>query len=520
MSEGQEPSGDRCGSVVLDDVGTRAGAWPRGDEVAAQLIDAVILAIGILPLLLTSHLPLSDLPDHLARQYILRDWSSSAAFQQFYSFDWTVVPNLGLELFVAAARQVLSIDAAVRVFCITILGLIFVGIRLINMQLGGPSSRVYRVAPLLFYSGPFQFGFVSYCFGIGLALVGFGLYLRFLHWRLAAFAALFVPLGCALLLCHLAAFGLYAIAIASHAFACSIHRFDRRAMLGFVADLMVREGRVACYLLPPLVLFMALSPTAGVYAFRWSSLQDKAEGIAALTLFSSPAIELPLLGLAIIGFGAAIAIGALRLHRDAVPMLLGMAIVYLALPRSLLGSGYVDYRIPSGAACFLVACLVPGPNAARLLPLFAVWLSALGIVRVASIAWMWLLWEPTLSEFDAAFQRLPVGARLMVVQGILASTSESRRPSLEHIAALAVARRQVFDPFLYANISGHLLKFQPEFARFRPSHPPDHLDELDPAYDHVLVIHPELAWLSPRLRLTRIAQGRVFELFQVQRPAY
>jgi hypothetical protein len=424
-----------------------------------------------------------------------------------------------LELFVAAVHPVLSIDAAVRAFCIATLGLVFLGIRLINMRLGGPSCRVYRVAPLLFYSGPFQFGFLSFCFGIGLALVGFGLYLRVQHWRLGALAALFIPLGCALLLCHLAAFGLYAIAIASHTFARSMHRFDRRAVPEFVKDLILREGRVACYLLPPLVLFLAMSPTASESGFRWSSLQDKAEGIAALTLFSSPGIELALLGFAVIGFGIAIAVGALRLHRDAVPMLLAMAVVYLVLPRSLLGSGYVDYRIPSGAACFLVASLVPGPNAARLAPAFAAWFSALGIVRVASIAWMWLLWEPTLSEFEAAFQRLPVGARLMVVHGRPASTSESRRPPLDHIAALAVARRQVFDPFLYANIPGHILKFQPAYARLRPSYPLERLDELDPAYDHVLVIRPELTPLSPRLSLIRIAQGRAFELFQVQRSA-
>src|SRR5258708_35103892 len=121
----------------------RKSEGSSGDALGAQLIDAMILAIGILPLLLTSHLPLSDLHDHLARQYILRDWSSSAVLQQFYTFDWALIPNLGLELFVAAARQVLSIDAAGWVFCIAILVLTFLGVRLIHMQVGGPSLRLY-----------------------------------------------------------------------------------------------------------------------------------------------------------------------------------------------------------------------------------------------------------------------------------------------------------------------------------------------------------------------------------------
>jgi hypothetical protein len=48
-------------------------------------IDGLIGVVCILPLLLTAHLPLADLPSHMALQYIIRDWASSPYLQTFHS---------------------------------------------------------------------------------------------------------------------------------------------------------------------------------------------------------------------------------------------------------------------------------------------------------------------------------------------------------------------------------------------------------------------------------------------------
>src|SRR5690348_1001921 len=76
-------------------------------------VDVAIALVCILPLLLTDHLPLTDLPNHLARQYILRDWGISKELQTFYVVHWRLVPNVALDLFVLAARFVMPIDTAV-----------------------------------------------------------------------------------------------------------------------------------------------------------------------------------------------------------------------------------------------------------------------------------------------------------------------------------------------------------------------------------------------------------------------
>src|SRR4051794_11303107 len=111
----------------MSNVSTVAQDTPRRHRISDNLLDAAISLLAILPLLLTRHLPLVDLPNHLARQFILRDLADSPVLQKFYEVHWALVPNLALELFVSAASHVVSIDMAVRLFCIAAILMLFFG---------------------------------------------------------------------------------------------------------------------------------------------------------------------------------------------------------------------------------------------------------------------------------------------------------------------------------------------------------------------------------------------------------
>src|SRR5262245_129880 len=194
----------------------------RRVDARAWVIDCAILAFAVAPLFLTAHVPLFDMPNHIARQYVIRDIATNPTLQQFYYVEWALVPNMAIEAFVVATRSFISIDDALRLLCVVTLGLTFLGTRLINLAIGGEQSRLYRMAPLFFYSGSFQFGFLSFCFGIGVALVVFGLYVRYREIRPSVVVPIFAFAGCVILLCHLAAFGLYALAIGGFELAVSL----------------------------------------------------------------------------------------------------------------------------------------------------------------------------------------------------------------------------------------------------------------------------------------------------------
>jgi hypothetical protein len=63
----------------------------RSDSLREGWIDTGTALLCLVPLLLTTYLPLPDLPDHLARQYILRDWASSPQLQVLSYSAWDAV---------------------------------------------------------------------------------------------------------------------------------------------------------------------------------------------------------------------------------------------------------------------------------------------------------------------------------------------------------------------------------------------------------------------------------------------
>jgi hypothetical protein len=493
----------------------------------AVWIDALVGLLCVLPLLLTAHLPLEDLPDHLAVQYVIKDWAASPYLQQFYAIHWALVPNLALEFFVLAARHVISIDLAVRLFCIVTLLTLFLGTRMINLTLSAGRGRIYRVVPLLCYGGPFQFGFLSYCLGIGLALMLFGLYLR-LRPLSAARVALFMPLSFVLLLCHLAAFGLFAMAVG----ACELTG-SFQAAKGDLRRLPaeVIKGQIAplCCLVPVFVLFLGLSPTAdpGIVtsnAVTFSTLWDKARSVAAITLFGLPRLELPLLALAMAGLAYALLRQVVRIHVIGPAVVGIMLLIWVPMPLTGFHTSFIDYRLPWAIAFFLLGCLVPGPHYATASRSVGMYFGALVVARIAIIAAAWMVWEPTIATIDRTLASLPLGTRMMVVEGRTGPHKVRHNPDLLHVASYLVARRQGFEPGIFASIPGSVLVFQPHYLALWKSEgagsdTPSVLDHIDPDYDYVLVVWPALAHIASRLPMVCQAHGTDFELYRVVRSA-
>jgi hypothetical protein len=492
-------------------------------------IDVLVAVACILPLLLTAHLPLTDLPNHLARQYILRDWSGSPFLQAFYYIRWELVPNLALELFVLVARQAMSIDMAVRLFCITTVLMLFLGTRLVNLDLSGGRARMYRFTPLLCYGGPFQYGFLSYCIGVGAGLLLFGVYLRVRGGRPVILMAFLLASGFVLMLCHLAAFGLFALAIGGCELACALGATGA-APRRLAMELTTRLMLPVCCLGLVMLLFIGFGPAADQdaavnaarFALRFSSLHEKARSIYAITLFASPWLEALLLAMALAGLSVALLSRTVRFHPIGLTVLVVMAIAWMFLPNVAMGSAFIDYRIPWAVSFFLLSGLVPGPSYQRRHRPFGQFFGLLAAFRIGLIAILWLQWEPTLTALDEALQKVPVGTRIKVVEGELPGGKLFRQPDFANVALYAVARRQAFEPDVFANVAGQILHFQPHFEQLWVQDNfareiPSRLNDLAPDYDYVLVLLPEFAQISPLLPLTCQESGPNFKLLKVNR---
>jgi hypothetical protein len=463
---------------------------------SARVLTGAALLIALAPLILTAHLPLSDLPDHLARQYVLRDLQTSAALQQFYAVRWALVPNLALELFCAPLRLI-SLDLAVRLFCVATVAMLVLGTRLLSRAIHGESGALPLASAFLVWGGPFQFGFLSFCFGVGACLCLTGCHLRMSARGVAPVlrVAFLAGAGFFLMLCHVVAFALFALALCGLALGSS-----RR-----LGTILAGQAWLAVGLTPPFLLFVLLSPTAeGItYAVKLGTLSGKIESLLAVTLFSAPRLELALLLLAIGVLVIALALGRVYLPRRGLFLLMPMIVFWLIAPRSML-------------SFFLLAGLTLRNGDNRMIGALGGITATLVLARVALIGWLWLSWEPTLAAIDAAFAQLPEGARIMVVSGATATTSAGRQPSLLHVAAYAVARRQAFETTIDASIPGQILELRPAWVPYHVIVPPERLDRLDPVFTHVFVTDPATAVLAPDLPLRRLAGGPRFGLFQVE----
>lgn len=175
--------------------------------------------------------------------------------------------------------------------------------------------------------------------------------------------------------------------------------------------------------------------------------------------------------------------------------------------------GYIDYRLPWAISFFLLASLVPVPRHDRLGLTLGVLFGGLVTLRIVSICIFWLSWEPIIAAIDQALTALPLGSQLAVVRGRSGSTSLDRQPALDHMAAYAVARREAYEPEMFADFAAQLLHLQPNYA-----HPwsitPESLDRLPSNTDYLLVLRPTLVRLAPDLPLVCVAAGQDFALFR------
>ena len=483
-------------------------------------IDGLISIVLIVPFLVTTYLPLGDLPNHLARQHILVEWATSPDLQLFYYYKFSLVPNLALDLFAPFVAKIMSVDLAVRFFCMLSVLLIFWGCRAVNRQLAGAAAHAYRFAPFLCYGGPLQNGFLNFCFGIGFALVVFGVYLRLRDASPPMLLAIFLPCGFVLLLCHLAAFGLCAISVGVFEIVHPLRGLAKQAfprrVSEFVHEIMRRELRAASFLLPPLIVFLVFGPTEiNSHLMRWSTFHEKLEGIAALTMFSSPALELTLLALAMAGFATALIVGVMRVRHESVAIVVVMAAIFLLLPRVALGGGYVDYRVPWAASFFLLAGIIPGQSSARSDRAAWAWFGGLLVARVGLVVLQWLSWDPVIADVVATLRALPPGARLMSIVGDPGSTSISRRPPMGNVAAYAVAYRHAYWGGLFADIPGQILFFQPAYSPQWSNVVLREVQSLDPIYNYLLVLRPDFVHVSANLNLRCVAHSSNFQLFAV-----
>jgi hypothetical protein len=430
------------------------------------LIFAALFGVASVPVLLCDiTLPLFDYPNHLARMHILIDLAHSPELQRFYEVVWRPVPNLAMDAVVPVLTHFMPLAWAGKSFVLLTLFLIAGGAAALNRVLFGGWSAWPCLAFLLLYNRFLLWGFLNYLFGIGLALFAFAFWIALGEKSAAPRLAVGALFALLLFFAHLLAFGLYGVMVMGYATGLVLRRRRR------VAELFL----AAAPFLPPLAILFLASPGAVAGAVRFGpagrkldllfSVFDNYHRIFDISSFVFVALAL------LFAFVRRWA----RLAPDMLVPLGLLVLVYLAMPNQLATASGADHRIPLLFDLVFIAgsrweARLPRAQRRFLGAALVLFLLRLGLVSVS-----WQASERTYANLLPALDLLPEGSLVAVAYPPEAVNSEAT--PLAHFPTLAVLRRDVFVPTLFAASTQQPVALRPFYRALADRLPPERLWE-------------------------------------------
>ena len=395
---------------------------------------------AVVPLLWPSIPPLVDLPGHMGRYRIQLDYATSPVLREFYSFHWSLIGNLGVDLLIIPMSKLFGLELATKLIVMSIPVMTVAGLLWIAREVHGAIPPTALFALPLAYGHPFIFGFVNFALAMALALLAFALWLRMArtgHLRLRA--ALFVVIGPVLWITHTYGWGMLGILAFS---AELIRQHDK----GGSWPRAIFWAGVHCLSLTPPILLMLLWRSGHVGGqttdwFNWAAkqlwlvmtLRDrwiKWDIASVALLFALPV--------------GAILSGKLELSRNLMASAIFLILVFILLPRIVFGSAYADMRLTPYMLAILVIAIRPLPIASnRLRSALAVAGLVFFAARIGGNTYSFYQLSREQGAALVAVDYIPDNARVVSFVGTTCVTPWNLDRDW-HLPAIATVRRHAF----------------------------------------------------------------------------
>jgi hypothetical protein len=412
----------------------------------------LVTCLALIPIWGVSHPPLKDYPNHLARMYILMMDGASAGLNRYYEIDWSLLPNLAMDLVVPALGRFVGIEAAGKVFLSATLISMLTGTVALHYAAHGRWSAWPLLVALLLYSQFFLWGFVNFLFALGVSFWLVALWILFrerhLSWLFFSLAAL------GLFFLHLMAFGIYLVIICA---------FEVGALFreNFNYRWAIKRGlQVMSQALPALTLLFVASPTGGGQSGAlFSHLSLKVGWFRYLFSNYDPFIDFKLTFLPLsVCFFVGIITRVFRFNRLMIFPLAAILLAYLALPQALMTSGAVWRRFLLPLAMLAVASTDWHIGREKLRFALATLVGFLFLGRLWVVYENWVELDRDLSSIRGLMRMIPRGATLYPLE-IAEKTSSSLITHRTHFPAMSIIDRDAFVPILFAHHTQQPVRF-------------------------------------------------------------
>lgn len=431
---------------------------------------AAIFLVSLIPILSTPILPLIDFYNHMARYFVLSRLDQSAFLAANYTANWSLLPNIGMDVIGTALFYVLPPSVAPHAVAVAIAATLYFGVLSFNARLGGkPSILVALLLAPLLYSFIFIWGFANFLFGLGLTFWA-------ASWWLAMRQrpAIAIPVACVLavliFLAHGLTFALYGLLLGAIelGFMLTSGDFSVRRIVGTTAALAVQA-------VAPVILFAKATTSKAEGGFTNAeesinqlmsagTLTDRLHDLLIYRLQTivrvseGPAFWFDLATFVVVcaAVGWLLVRKRIKVPRIIWPALAIAVLLIVATPPTVFGVGYVGDRMPLfGALVFLGALQVDWKRTPADLACLGV-LVALVVVRLVAIGVEWRSYDAHFREFEAAASSIPPH---QVVKGLEVALDRrlSETPRCEMYGPLLVLRHDQATP-LFANATQQPIK--------------------------------------------------------------
>jgi hypothetical protein len=434
--------------------------WGAGFSLAA-----------IWPLLLPGYPPFQDLPNHVARVFVLLH-PDDPALSAHFSIEWKAIPDLAWDVFGVLVGRWLPLDVTVKLFILLSMGLTLGGLFLLNRALVGR----WTWAPLLFV--PFLFnsgytkGFLSFNFAVGLALVACACWAFGSEARWGRRLALASVLSTVLFFSHLLAWGCYGVFALCFELGNLVTAWRRdgpRVLPGRLAGL-ARDGLQA---LPPLLIVaMAALSEKGGYGLAGvlGEFTPPWDRVAEIYHIMDVGAAIPSqIFLAVVGPLALLLLVARKARLVwrrtlAIPVFLALM---MAMPNEIFDTHFVVWRFGLFAVLLAFACAIPLEDiSSRAMRVVLAVFLATTLCLSGWIAHAKAISDAAHAEFAQLIGRVPAGSTLFVEHlGISLEDIGYDQLGTFHIGSFAVIERRIMSQNLFANPVQQPIRYrEPAFA--------------------------------------------------------
>jgi hypothetical protein len=401
------------------------------------VLTALVLATA-LPIMMVTLPPLTDYFGHMGRYRVQLDLASSPLLQRNWDFHWALIANLGVDLLMEPLSRIFGLERSIWIIGFALPPFLAWGLlRTAKAVHGSLPATALAVLPFA-TAFPYQYGFVNFWLGLGLAFHIFAFWVgvdnrRFSHALAFGLASL------CLWVCHIYAWAVLCVLVGCF----ELYRGWQKGERNLFKLISLGVARSWPFMLPFALMIAWSTATAGTTTFGWFRWTYK-----LVSFFSALRDQNAWIDCGVVVGALMLFCFGLRGQRGRVHPALALATLVLflcavILPYQLLGSCYADSRMWPVVLMVAILSVRIEPMSSKTAQTIALIAATVFLVRVGFATVGYAQYERANAQHLKALNYIPMGSRVAILARS-PCTPRWRLLRIENLGSVALLRRDAF----------------------------------------------------------------------------